>query len=49
MNLIFSKKHFMSYPAYTFEYCTQKGRKFFIDKSLKVSILEIDDQNMGIQ
>lgn len=41
LKLIFSKTHFMSHPAYTFEYCTQKGRKFFIDNSLKIMILEI--------
>jgi hypothetical protein len=49
MKLKFSKKHFMSHPVYTFEYCTQRGRKFFIDKSLKVSILEIDDTKYGVQ
>lgn len=37
---IFSKKHFMSHPAYTFEYCTQTGRKFFIDKSFNIRIFE---------
>jgi hypothetical protein len=35
---IYEKKHFMSHPAYTFEYCTKIGRKFFIEKDLKIQI-----------
>lgn len=39
-SLIFSKLHFMSYPAYTFEYCSNKGRSFYIEKKIKISIVK---------
>lgn len=35
--------HFMSHPAYTFEYCTRAGRKFFLEKKLKIGIYERKD------
>lgn len=41
--VIFSKKHFMSHPAYTFEYCTSAGRKFFIEKAFKIMIIETEE------
>lgn len=37
--IIFSKLHFMSYPAYTFEYCSKTGRAFYLDKKFKISIV----------
>jgi hypothetical protein len=42
-NAVFKTKrlHFMSHPAYTFEYCTREGRQFFLDKQLKIGIFEI--------
>lgn len=39
--LLVSRLHFMSFPAYTYEYCTQKGRAFLQDKSIKVSVLKL--------
>lgn len=36
--LIFSKPHFMSHPAYTFEYCTMYGRSFFLEKKFKIEV-----------
>ncbi len=38
--LVLEKLHFMSYPAYTFEYCTKYGRAFFLDKKLKIGIYQ---------
>lgn len=38
--LLFSKLHFMSYPAYTFEYCSNTGRKFYLDKQFKIEIFK---------
>ncbi len=38
--LIFSKKHFMSYPAYTFEYCSLFGRKFYAERAFKIEIIK---------
>ncbi|MCO5229671.1 MAG: hypothetical protein M9958_00805 [Chitinophagales bacterium] len=35
---VLEKKHFMSHPAYTFEYCTKYGRQFFLDKKFEVTI-----------
>jgi hypothetical protein len=36
--LLFSKLHFMSYPAYTLEYCSNTGREFYLDKQFKIEI-----------
>lgn len=40
-HLLVERPHFMSHPAYTFEYCTRTGRQFFLDKQLKIGIYEI--------
>jgi hypothetical protein len=37
-----SKNHFMSHPAYTFEYCTKEGRKFFKEKKFKIEVYEVN-------
>lgn len=41
-SVLFEKKHFMSHPAYTFEYCTKEGRKFFLEKDLKLKIIKFN-------
>jgi len=41
-NLKISKNHFMSHPAYTFEYCTKEGRKFFKEKKFKIEVYEVN-------
>lgn len=42
---VFSKKHFMSYPAYTFEYCSMYGRKFYINKNFRIEIVKRQEGN----
>lgn len=37
---IFSKPHFMSYPAYTFEYCSDTGRAFYLDKKFRIEVFK---------
>ncbi|MCB9256490.1 MAG: glycosyltransferase family 39 protein [Chitinophagales bacterium] len=32
--------HFMSFPAYTFEYCTPQGRKYFMEKKFKIGLFQ---------
>lgn len=39
-NIIYSKLHFMSHPAYTFEYCTREGRDFFIETKVRLEVYE---------
>jgi hypothetical protein len=39
-NILFSKTHFMSHPAYVFEYCTEAGKKFFVEKKIKIMIIK---------
>lgn len=36
----YSRPHFMSHPAYTFEYCTRYGRAFFLDKKFEITIYQ---------
>lgn len=38
--VIFKKKHFMSHPAYTFEYCTREGRNFFLENNINLVVLK---------
>lgn len=37
---VFEKLHFMSYPAYTFEYCSSYGRRFYLEKQLKIAVYQ---------
>jgi len=37
---VYSKLHFMSHPAYTFEYCSAYGREFFREKQFHISIIK---------
>lgn len=37
---VFNKLHFMSHPAYTFEYCTKGGREFFLEKKIMLEIYQ---------
>lgn len=39
--LLVERNHFMSHPAYTFEYCTQYGRNFFLEKKFKIKVFKI--------
>ena len=39
-NVLVKKKHFMSHPAYLFEYCTNEGRDFYMDIDLHLMILK---------
>lgn len=39
-NIVFCKTHFMSHPAYVFEYCTVAGKKFFVEKNFKIMIIK---------
>lgn len=39
-SLIYDKLHFMSYPAYPFEYCAIKGQDFFIGKQLRLRVFK---------
>ncbi|MFN8321332.1 MAG: hypothetical protein U0T74_01620 [Chitinophagales bacterium] len=39
-NILFNKTHFMSHPAYVFEYCTEAGKKFFVEKNFKIMIIK---------
>lgn len=41
--LALSKPHFMSHPAYTFEYCTKYGRAFYIEKQFKIEVYRSTD------
>lgn len=38
LQLLYSGSHFMSHPAYTFEYFTKYGRDFFLEKKFKVEV-----------
>lgn len=38
--IIFERLHFMSYPAYTFEYCSNHGRSFYLEKQLKIAVYQ---------
>lgn len=37
---VYSKLHFMSYPAYTFEYCSTYGRSFFENKKIHIEVID---------
>jgi len=39
-NLISEHNHFMSFPAYTFEYCTSEGRDYFIENDFKIRVYQ---------
>lgn len=39
--VVYEKNHFMSHPAYTFEYCTKQGRDFYLDKQLKLKVIKL--------
>lgn len=41
--LLISKNHFMSHPAYSFEYTSKEGRAFFKEKEFKIEVYEIND------
>jgi hypothetical protein len=38
--IVFEKLHFMSYPAYTFEYCSSYGRTFYLEKQIKIAVYQ---------
>ena len=38
--IIFQKKHFMSHPAYTFEYCSKEGRKQLLQTPLYMILIK---------
>lgn len=38
--ILVERLHFMSYPAYTYEYCTKEGREFLQKKQLMVSVVK---------
>ena len=40
--IMFQKKHFMSHPAYTFEYCSKEGRKQLLSDSLFITLIKTD-------
>jgi hypothetical protein len=39
--LMSEQDHFMSFPAYTFEYCTKEGRKYFLENKFKLKIYNL--------
>ena len=39
-NIVFQKTHFMSHPAYAFEYCTVAGKIFFVEKKFQIMIIK---------
>ena len=39
-NIVFRKTHFMSHPAYAFEYCTVAGKIFFVEKQFQIMIIK---------
>jgi len=38
--VVFSQLHFMSYPVYTFEYCSIEGRRFYLEHRFKIQIVK---------
>lgn len=38
--VLFSEPHFMTHPAYLFEYCNKDGREFYLDKKFHISIVK---------
>ncbi len=36
---LFSQLHFMSYPAYTLEYCSRAGREFYLSQRFHITVI----------
>lgn len=42
--VLYRKKHFMSHPSYTLEYCSKEGRKVFLGNSIYITLIKNDEK-----